>query len=112
MWQLNRGGYQGRDGMEKKTCEVCGHEIELGALEEYRVVPTQLTEQASMPESRVANLCSNCHQELHKWYLTKVSDMAYDTEAKRFRTKSPLEMIREYEATFDSFVRYKQKQRE
>ena len=98
--------------MGKRKCEVCGHEIELGALEEHCIVPMQFTEQASMPKSRTANLCSTCHQELHKWYLTKVVEMAYDTEAKRFRTKSPLEMVREYEATFDSFVRYKQKQKE
>ena len=97
--------------MEKKTCEVCGYESEIGALEKHRVVPTQFTEQADMPESRIARLCSHCHQELHKWYLTKVADMAYDTEAKRFINKSPLEMIREYEASFNSFVRYKHEQK-
>lgn len=96
--------------MRRVMCEVCGYRIEPGYLERHHVVPTDITEQAGLTESQTLSLCTNCHREVRTWYSGKVSDMAYDLKTKRFKDKSCLEMVREYQATFDGFVKYKKKQ--
>lgn len=93
--------------MAKKTCQLCGYKTEHTATEEHYIVPTEVTEQAGMPKSKIVELCPNCHRELHRWYSLKVADMAYDTKMKRFRAKSPLEMVKEYESAYRVFVEYK-----
>ncbi len=93
--------------MRKERCELCGCCIEPGYIERHHVVPTHVTEQAGLPESQTLRLCRNCHREAHTWYSAKVSDTAYDVKTKRFRAKSCLEMVKEYQATFDGFVKYK-----
>lgn len=45
------------------------------------------------------------------WYSTKVMDMAYDPATKRFRAKSSLEMVKEYQSAFNSFAKYKSEQK-
>lgn len=95
--------------MRKERCELCGCRIELGSIERHHVVPTMVTEQAGLPESRTLRLCSNCHREAHTWYSAKVSDMAYEPETKRFRAKSWVEMVKEYNSAFNSFTKYKKK---
>jgi len=97
--------------MGKETCELCGRKSELETIEKHHVVPVEVTEQAGMPESRVVELCCNCHRELHKWYSIKVADMAYDTQIKRFRAKSGVEMVKEYEAAYKVFAEYKKGRR-
>ena len=97
--------------MRTKTCQLCGYEDELGSIKKYHVVPQEITEQAGIQESRMARLCPNCQQELHKWYSTKVANMTYDTRMKRFRPKSPLEMVKEYETAFAIFSKYKGEQK-
>ena len=97
--------------MGKETCELCGYESEVGSIEKHHVVPREVMEQAGLPESRVVRLCCNCHRELHRWYSTKVADVNYDSETKRFRAQSWLEMVKEYQPAFDSFVKYKEEQK-
>ena len=97
--------------MRKGTCELCGCRIRLGAVEQHHVVPTNITEQAGMPESQILILCGNCHREAHTWYSTKVADMTYDSKTKLFRAKSCLEMVKEYQSVFSSFAKYKKEQR-
>ena len=95
------------DTMEKETCEVCGYESDLGAIESHHIVPTQVTEEAAMPRSQTVKLCCNCHREVDTWYRAKVTHMAYDPVTKQFRAKSYPEMVKEYQSAFDSFVKYK-----
>ena len=95
--------------MRKERCELCGYRIEPGYIERHHVVPTHVTEQAGLPESQTLRLCSNCHREVHTWYSAKVSDTAYDPKIKRFRTKSWLEMAKEYDSAFNSYMKYKKK---
>ena len=97
--------------MGKETCEVCGCESELGVTEKHNVVPTEVTKQARIPESKIVRVCPNCHQELNRWYSTRVTDMAYNPAAKQFRAKSGLEMVKEYQSAFNSFVKYKKEQK-
>ena len=103
-------GYVGRDVMAKETCDICGNESEPGATEKQPVVPLEITEQAGIASPKTVRLCSNCRQELHRWYSTKVADMAYDTKVKRFRAKSSLEMVKEYETAYRIFAEYKRGQ--
>ena len=103
--------YQGRDAMGKETCELCGHKSKLGAIQKYQVVPMEITQRGGILESRVVRLCLDCHRELTEWYSTKVANTAYDAKTKRFREKSPPEMAKEYESAYDSFMKYKQKQK-
>ncbi len=97
----------GKGSMRKERCELCGSRVEPGYIERHHVVPTHVTEQAGLPESQTLRLCRNCHREVHSWYSARVSDTAYDIKTKRFRTRSWLEMVKEYQATFDGFVKYK-----
>jgi len=93
--------------MGKETCSLCGCKAEHTAIEERYIVPAEVTEKAGVPKSKIVRLCGNCHRELHRWYSIRVADMAYDTKMKRFRAKSPLEMVKEYEAAYRMFVEYK-----
>ena len=97
--------------MGEKICELCQYESELGATEKHHVVPTGVTEQAGIPESKIVRLCCNCHREVHTWYSAKVVNLAYDPGAKRFKVKSWLEMVKEYQSAFDGFMRYKKEQK-
>ena len=96
--------------MAKKACELCGRETELEATEEHHVVPSEVREQAGIRRSKIVRLCSDCYAELHKWYSAKVLDRTYDTKMKLFRAKAPLEMVKEYEAAYQRFARYKKEQ--
>lgn len=97
--------------MRENACELCGHEAENGSIEKHHIVPREVREQAGIRRARVIRLCSNCHEELRKWYSTRVADMTYDTKMKRFRARSPLEMVKEYEAAYRLFTRYKEQRR-
>ena len=98
--------------MGKGTCELCKHKTEHGATEKHHVVPTDVTEQAGIPESKIVRLCRNCHREVHTWYSENVFDMAYNPETKRFMRKSLVEIVKEYEAAYRVFATYKRGQRE
>ena len=96
--------------MGKETCELCGCNSELGTLEMYHIVPIEITQSVGFPESAVVELCCNCLQELNRWNILKVRDMVYDARIKRFRAKSSLEMVREYETSYRVFVEYKKRE--
>jgi len=96
--------------MIKDICEFCGYKDELGTVKKYHIFPQEIMEEAGIKRSKIMKLCSNCQQELNKWYSTNVSKMTYDTRMKRFRAKSPQEMIKEYEIAYQSFSRYKMEQ--
>ena len=98
--------------MGKETCELCGYRIEPGAVEKHHTVPTKITEQAGMPESISVILCSKCHREVHTWYSENVFDMTYDSQTKRFKQKSMVEMVKEYEAAYRVFAAYKKVKRQ
>jgi len=93
--------------MEDESCELCGFASQLGAVEKHHIVLIEVTGQAGMPKSQTIKLCCNCHREVHTWYSTKVIDKVYDPEVLRFRARSWLEMVKEYQAAFNSFVKYK-----
>ena len=95
--------------MGKETCELCEYEVEVGFIEKHHVVPREVIKQAGLPESQTLRLCSNCHREVHAWYSAKVVGMAYDPETKRFRTKSWLELVEEYDSIFNNFMKSKKK---
>ena len=96
--------------MGRETCELCGYESQPGAIETHHIVPRELTSEAGIPDSAMVNLCPNCHREVHDWYNQKVFDQTYDTMAKRFRTKSLTEMVKEYEIAYRVFATYKRGQ--
>jgi len=97
--------------MGEESCELCAYRSQLGAVEKHHVVPKMVTEQTGMLETQSLKLCCNCHHEVHIWYSAKVTNMTYDAETKRFRPKSPTEMVKEYQSAFDSFVKYKKEQK-
>ncbi len=92
--------------MREESCELCGYKGQPSAIEIHHIVPKKFTEQAGMPESQTISLCGNCHREVHTWCSAKVSDVVYDIKTKGFRERSWLEMVREYQSAFGSFVKY------
>ena len=97
--------------MVEETCELCGYRSQLGAVEEHRIIPINITEQAGMSKSQTLRMCCNCHRELDTWYSAKVTEMVYDFNIQRFRTKTSVEMDEEYQSVFNGFVTYKKKQK-
>jgi len=97
--------------MGGETCELCGHAGKLRAVAIHHIVPKELTSQAGMPDSATVTLCRDCHREMHTWYSNKVFDLTYDTGLKRFRPRSLVEMVKEYEAAYRVFANYKKGQR-
>jgi len=57
------------------------------------------------------HMCPDCHRDLQTWYQNKVARTAYDADARRFRSRSPIELMQEYRAAFNSFLSYKAAQR-
>lgn len=92
---------------KRDTCDLCGYESILVAVEKHRIVPKEITEKAGVGLSKAVRLCSNCQRELHAWYSSRVVNTAYDPKTKHFRVKSSLEMVKEYESAFDGFVKFK-----
>ena len=97
--------------MVEETCELCGYRSQLGAVEEHRIIPINITEQAGRSKSQTLRMCCNCHRELDTWYSAKVTEMVYDFNIQRFRTKTSVEMDEEYQSVFNGFVTYKKKQK-
>lgn len=93
--------------MGGEICELCGIVSQPEAVETHHIIPTEITSPAGISDSATAALCRNCHQEVHAWYSKKVLDLAYDPANKRFRAKSPAEMVKEYEAAYRIFTQYK-----
>ena len=93
--------------MRKDACELCGREIERGAVVIHNVVPCEVTEQAGMSDLGTVKLCINCHNEVEVWYLKRVFSETYDWGSKHFRPKIPTEMVKEYEAAYTAFVKYR-----
>ena len=93
--------------MRKETCHICRHVPRPIAIEPHHIIPTQVTEQAEIPESITVNLCHNCHREVHTWYSMKVLDTTYDLATKRFKTKPWNERAKDYESAFKNFKKYK-----
>ena len=96
--------------MGKNVCRLCGCDVELKAIERYSVIPREIMEQAGIEKSKTVRLCPDCREELERWCANKVADMTYDTRLKRFRSRSPVEMAREYEIAYQRFTRYKKEQ--
>ncbi len=95
--------------MRKVNCKLCGCG-ESGLLEMYDIVPRSIAEQASMQKPKTVRLCSNCQQELSMWYSAKIGTLTYGIAAKRFVSKSPSQLVTEYEIAYQWFTRYKKAQ--
>ena len=96
--------------MVMNTCEVCGYQSQRGDIKKYYIVPLEVMEEAGKLRGRKTALCDNCHKELDGLCSKIVADMTYDTMNQRFKAKSPQEMVKEYEAAYRRFVRYKREQ--
>ncbi len=92
--------------MAGQPCELCNRRVKAGAMTDHHIVPAEVTTDAGIPESQTVRLCEACHAEVHSWYLSRVRHTEYDMGAKRFRTKSYLEMVPEYQAAFSDLVRH------
>ena len=97
--------------MRRYTCELCGREIKTRAAVIYSIVPREIIKQAHMSgsETLILFLCINCRNELESWYQKRVSIATYDLGSKQFIPKSPNAMVKEYEAAYAAFVKYKKR---
>lgn len=97
--------------MKRKTCQACGYRGAARDIVLHRIIPEEVAEEAGIPDSGTVVLCVNCRNELDTWYSRKISDLTYDTTTRRFIPRSPAEMAKEYEATYQAFAGYKERQR-
>jgi DNA-directed RNA polymerase subunit M/transcription elongation factor TFIIS len=91
----------------KETCKICNNVVDPDTVEKHHIVPRDVTDEAGIPESQTLRLCAECHEEVHTWYTARVRHTEYDPDARRFRNKSYLEMVGEYQSAFTAFVNYK-----
>ena len=96
--------------MAKGACEVCGYQSERRDIKKYDVVPSAIMREVGRKRSIKILLCNNCHEEFDELCSKVIADMTYDTCAKRFKPKSPQEMVKEYEIAYQRFSRYKKEQ--
>jgi 5-methylcytosine-specific restriction endonuclease McrA len=94
----------------RQACQICGQHSKPDNMEQHHIVPTEVTAPSGIPASQILSVCANCHHEVHSWYRSKVARTTYDLNLKRFRPRSDLELVREYQAAFDSFLKYKAEQ--
>jgi len=96
--------------MGAEICELCGYKSKLAAIAGYRIVPREITGRAGLPDSATVKLCVNCYNELQDWCSKKVSDVVYNSSTKHFIPKSLPAMVKEYEAVYRLFAKYKREQ--
>ena len=96
--------------MAKEICKVCNNVVDPDTMEKHHIVPRDVTDEGGIPESQAVRLCAECHEEVHTWYTARVRHTEYDSDARRFRNKSYLEMVGEYQSAFNAFVNYKSAQ--
>jgi hypothetical protein len=106
--ELARFGGRAEAGMiDKNLCEICGSRTEPAAMVSYRIVPDDIAENAGISDVAVVKLCPDCRRDLDRWYSRNVSATTYDESRRSFRSRTPQEMVREYEVSFRAFVRYR-----
>ena len=59
--------------------------------------------------SRAVTICLECSHKLPTWYRKMVSTITYNDNKQHFRDKTPNELIKEYEAAFESFSNFKRR---
>ena len=94
------------DIMRKLNCKFCGCD-DPDLVKRYYIVPQTITEQAGIRRPKTASLCSDCQQELGRWYSAKVGPLTYDTDTKQFVPKLPSQLVREHEIAYQWFTKYR-----
>jgi heterodisulfide reductase subunit B len=96
---------------ETVSCQLCGNEVEARSIQKHSVIPKEIMEQARMRRAKIIRLCPKCYAELQNWYKAKVAATTFDTQIKKFRQRLPAEMVKEYQAAYNRFARFKKGQR-
>ena len=97
--------------MEKTKCSACGHAIEAGTAIVHQIVPEEAKILFGISDSSTSILCNYCWKNLLNWYQRSISSITYDSNIKRFRAKSPVEMAGEYHKVYQSFTNFIGKRR-
>ena len=93
--------------MVKWHCDICRRKLQQDDMGIHHIVPEEIIKQAVLPDSRTVRLCLNCRNAVNAWYNERVSNCTYDWMTKRFVPKSVIEMVKEYEAAYDAFIKYR-----
>ena len=96
-----------KDSTRQNTCDVCRCKLATESMLLHNVVPHEVTQRAGLSDSITVKLCVKCGNEVGAWYSKRVSDATYDWGIKRFRPKSPTEMVKEYMAAYEAFTKYR-----
>lgn len=97
--------------MEIELCDACGREIESASTVKHRIVPEEVAKLYGILDSRTITLCLECSSLIHDWYLKKVSTITYDSAMKRFRARTPAEIVHEYESAYSGFVKFRKERK-
>lgn len=90
--------------MSRGKCAICGFSG-FDSLKKYSIIPEEIAKTAGLKRAPTVKVCPNCWCELEKWFSAKIADMAYDSMLKQFVPKSPQDLAREYEVSYEWFVR-------
>ena len=90
--------------MSGGKCAICGISGS-GSIKEYPVIPENIVEEAGLKGTPKVKVCPGCWRELEKWFASRVADTAFDTNRKQFLPKPPRDLAREYEVSYEWFVR-------
>lgn len=97
--------------MKTRACAACGYQGKVRAIVAHHIIPEEIAEQAGISDSGAVSVCANCLAEVAAWYPRKVSGLIFDDGTRRFRPRTPAEMVTEYEAAYRAFVEYKKRER-
>jgi len=96
--------------MKTGACVTCGYKGKARAIVAHHIIPEEIAEQAEISGPGAVSMCANCLAEVAAWYPRKVSSLVFDTGTRRFRPRTPAEMVTEYEAAYSAFVEYKKRE--
>ncbi len=99
----------GTGSLGQETCDVCRREVDAVFLTMHPIVPEDIAKEDTVPASQTARLCTSCGDRLHTWFLNRVTTVTYDWGLKRFKSKSPAEMVKEYEVAYKAFIKYERR---
>jgi len=97
------------DKAKRKVCQACGYRGTRRAIVTHPVVLEETAEETMTSGGKTALLCKSCRDELMGWCARKISHLTYDLQSQRYRPRTREEMGREYEATFEAFIKYKKR---
>ncbi len=90
--------------MAREKCPACHQKVAPGSIQDHPIIPAEVTRAGGIGQPQTFRLCEDCRRALASWYTARVHHSDFDPATRRFRPKSSLELVKEYQQVFASFL--------